>query len=140
MNIVEKALSIALEAHTGQVDKADQPYILHPIRLMLHMETENEMAAALLHDVIEDTSMTYDHLLKNGMPQSVIDILKHITKIDGESYDTFIDRVSKNDSARKIKIEDIKDNMNVNRLMKLTEEDLERLKKYHSALKKLNGS
>jgi (p)ppGpp synthase/HD superfamily hydrolase len=137
MNLIEKSLTIALQAHAGQVDKANQPYILHLIRVMTRMSNEVEMSAALLHDIVEDTSLTFDQLLEKGIPEEVIEILRHLTKSQTETYDEFIERVMKNKVAVKIKIEDIKDNMNINRLPNLSEADLNRIKKYHRGLKKL---
>ena len=121
MNLIEKSLTIALQAHAGQVDKANQPYILHLIRVMTRMSNEVEMSAALLHDIVEDTSLTFDQLLEKGIPEEVIEILRHLTKSQTETYDEFIERVMKNKVAVKIKIEDIKDNMNINRLPNLSE-------------------
>ena len=137
MSIIEKSLAIALEAHTGQVDKANQPYILHPIRVMNKMNNEIEMSAAILHDVVEDSSLSFEQLQEKGISKEVVEILRHLTKSRKESYDEFIERVMKNKVAVKVKIEDIKDNMDINRLPNVTEVDLNRLQKYHRALKRL---
>ena len=137
MSIIEKSLAIALEAHTGQVDKANQPYILHPIRVMNKMNNEIEMSAAILHDVVEDSSLSFEQLQEKGVSKEVVEILRHLTKPRKESYDEFIERVMKNKVAVKVKIEDIKDNMDINRLPNVTEVDLNRLQKYHRALKRL---
>ena len=72
MNIIEESLEIALKAHLGQKDKAGRAYILHPLRLMVKMETVEEMAAALLHDVLEDSKFTAEDLLKEGIPPKVV--------------------------------------------------------------------
>ena len=141
MNIIEKSLEIALMAYAGQKDKADKTYILHPIRLMNQMETEEEMAVALLHDVIEDSEFTEEDLLNEGIPPRVVDAVICLSKLDGENYNDFINRVVENDLASKIKIVDIEDNINILRLNKLTEKDLNRIAKYHEAWVKLrNGS
>ena len=139
MNLIEKSLQIALRAYTGQKDKAGKTYILHPLRLMNRMESDEEMAVALLHDVIEDSEITEKDLLKEGIPSEVVDAVKCLTKRKGESYDDFITRVSKNDLASKIKIVDIEDNIDILRLNKLTEKDLKRIAKYHKAWKKLKN-
>ena len=134
MHLLEKAIKIALEAHEGQVDKAGKPYILHPLRLMHECETEVEMVAALLHDVLEDSQFTVEDLKKEGIPDDAIEIIKFLTKGSNESYDDFIKRISFNKIAAKIKVKDIQDNMNIARLESVKQKDLDRLAKYHNAL------
>ena len=140
MHFLEKALNIAVTQHAGQTDKAGKPYILHPLRVMMKMENDEEMAAAVLHDVIEDTSISAEDLLDNGIPEKVVEIVKTVTKREGESYDDFISRISAYEPAVRVKISDIRDNMDICRLEVLTEKDLQRLKKYHKALKDLSES
>lgn len=139
MNLIEKALEIALSAHKGQSDKAGKPYILHPLRVMSKMAREDEMAVALLHDVIEDSAITADSLLRFGIPSTIVDAVTCLTKQAGESYDRFIDRICQNDLARRVKIADIEDNLNILRLDDIESKDLERIAKYHKAWKKLNS-
>jgi len=133
MNLIEKSLEIALKAYAGQTDKAGKTYILHPLRIMAKMETEAEMAVALLHDVIEDSTYTSMDLLKEGVPPEVVDAVQVLTKVDGESYDQFIARVMLNSLAMKVKIADIEDNINILRLEQVDKKDLERVAKYHKA-------
>ena len=140
MDFIEKSLKIALEAHAGQKDKAGKAYILHPLRLMARMDSEIEMSVALLHDVIEDSDFTAEDLLNNGIPSNVVNAVQCLTRIQGETYAEFIDRVIKNKLAAKIKKADIEDNINVLRLNSVTSEDLERITKYHAAWHKLNDS
>jgi len=140
MNIIEKSLEIALEAYSGQTDKAGKTYILHPLRLMTQMETEEEMSVALLHDVIEDSEYTAEDLLNNGIPTTVVNAVQSLTKNSGESYESFIERVLENKLAAKIKRADIEDNINILRLNSVTEKDLERIAKYHKAWHKINES
>ncbi len=139
MHVLEKALSIALEAHEGQVDKAGKPYILHPLRLMMSLEDEVEMIAALLHDVIEDSDVTNEDLKKAGIPDEAIEIIGYLTKQKNESYEDFIKRISTHKTASKVKLKDIEDNMNISRLETLGQKDLERIEKYHRSLKLLNS-
>lgn len=86
MNIIEKSLDIALKAYSGQKDKAGKTYILHPLRIMNKMETEEEISVALLHDVIEDSNYTAEDLLNNNIPSDVVDAVQSLTKFKGESY------------------------------------------------------
>ena len=139
MDLIEKSLGIALKAHSGQKDKAGKTYILHPLRIMSKMGTEHEMAVALLHDVIEDSDYTSEDLQREGIPSDVVEAVKLLSKVDGESYDQFIDRVIKNPLASKVKIADIEDNINILRLESVGEKDFERVAKYHRAWKKLQG-
>ena len=111
-----KALEIAYKAHFGQLDKGGSPYILHPIRVALHCQTEDEKIVALLHDVVEDTAMTFEDLKAEGFNDKLLEALKCLTKEEGEDYKTFIERVSTNHLATKVKIQDLKDNMDVTRL------------------------
>jgi (p)ppGpp synthase/HD superfamily hydrolase len=137
MNIIEKSLELALKAHSGQVDKAGQPYILHPLRVMSHMDCDMTRAAALLHDVLEDSDISEDNLLSEGIPPVVVDAVKCLTKAQNENYSEFIERVLSNTIAAKVKKADIEDNLNILRIDMLREKDLERIKKYHKAWKKL---
>ena len=137
MDVVEKSLQIALKAYAGQRDKAGKAYILHPIRIMLQMDSDYEMAVALLHDVVEDSNCSGNDLLAEGIPPDVVDAVLALSKRDGETYDQFIDRVAGNALAVKVKLADIEDNINVLRLDSVGDKDLERVAKYHKAWKKL---
>lgn len=137
MNFLEKAISIAVNAHSGLTDKGGSPYILHPLRLMLKFSKEDEMIVAVLHDVIEDTEIAITDLINLGFSDRVINALRLLTKNPSETYQQYIEKISTNDLARKIKIEDLKDNMDISRLPEISPKDLERLAKYHRAVKTL---
>lgn len=142
MTMLEKAILLAATAHAGQQDKAGHPYILHPLRVMLAMKTEPEMIAGVLHDVIEDTHITPDDLRKQGFSDEVIDAVQHLSKQDQEDYEAFIERVCHNFIARKVKLADLEDNMDIRRLKEqdyLNESDVRRLKKYYRAWKSLSA-
>ncbi len=138
MTLIEKSLAIALRAHTGITDKAGRAYILHPLRIMAKMTTEIEMSAALLHDVIEDSDITATELLAEGIPRVVVEAVLCLTKQSDENYHDFVLRAKQNPIARKVKIADIEDNINVLRITNLTEKDLVRIAKYHAAWHFLN--
>lgn len=133
-NFVEKAIKLALKIHTGQVDKAGKPYILHPLRLMLKFSTDDEMITALMHDVVEDGDITLADLENLGFSKNVVSAIDCLTKRDNESYEAFINRINQNSLAKKIKIEDLKDNMDLTRLDSISDKDIARVKKYHKAL------
>ena len=133
MDLIETALAIALKAYKGQKDKAGKSYILHPLRLMAKMQTEDEMATAILHDVIEDSDYTRAALINEGIPANIAKAVEVLSKTKGENYDQFIDRVSGNPLALSVKIADIEDNINILRLASITDKDLQRVAKYHRA-------
>ncbi|MDC7233901.1 MAG: hypothetical protein PQJ58_11780 [Spirochaetales bacterium] len=139
-NILEKAIAIAVKAHQGQTDKAGQAYILHPLQVMHNVISDEQKAGAVLHDVVEDTDLTPDDLRAQGMPKKVISIVESLTNREGEDYDQFIDRVLHNPDAVQVKIADIEDNMDLTRLESLRDKDLQRIRKYHGALKRLKKS
>lgn len=104
---------------------------------MLKFQSEQQMIVAVMHDVIEDSSITIDDLRSFGFSETVIDAIVCLTKNNGESYEDFVSRVSNNDLARIVKIEDIKDNLDLTRIDKITDKDLARTEKYHRALRLL---
>ena len=137
MNI-ERAIQIAVAAHAGIKDKGGKPYILHPIKVMMRVETEEEQIVAILHDVVEDTDWTFDALRNEGFSETVIEALETVTKqSEDEDYEDFIKRSLRNDIGRKVKIADLRENLDVTRIGKLSEKDIKRINKYNRALKTL---
>lgn len=156
MSTLQRAISIAVEAHEGQVDKGGNPYILHPMRVMMSLRTVDEMIVGVLHDVVEDCSdrgFGWEKLEKEGFSNVVLDALKSVTKtpeeeshfktLSGEDriteYLRFVDRAKSNPIGRRVKRADIYDNLNVTRIDKLTEKDLARLNQYKIALQHLDA-
>jgi len=144
---LEDAIQIAAEAHKGQPDKAGAPYILHPLRMMMRMKTEAEMITAILHDVVEDTrnnpeasKWTIERLREQGFSEEVLEALECVTDREDESYEQFIERAGKNPIARQVKIADLEDNMNIQRIGEIRSKDLERLEKYHKSWSVLTKS
>lgn len=138
--MLNKAIEIASKAHAGQIDKGGNPYILHPLRVMINFcGSENEVVkiCAVLHDVIEDTDVTLDNLRMEGFSEEIVSALDCLTKRDGENYDAFISRVLTNEIACKVKCGDLADNMNLTRIPNPTEKDKERIKKYSKASERL---
>ena len=140
MNL-QRAIEIAVAAHKGVKDKGGNPYILHPFRVMLALETEDEKIVGVLHDVVEDAEeWTFERLRSEGFSLDVLEGLRSVTKTsDDEDYDEFVQRALENEIGRKVKIADIKDNLDVTRIDDLTERDLVRLKRYKKSLKILQG-
>jgi (p)ppGpp synthase/HD superfamily hydrolase len=140
MSTLERAIEIATQAHEGQVDKAGNAYIGHPLRVMAMGKTEQEKIAGVLHDIVEDSPWTFEMLEAEGFAPEIIAALKCVTKIsENEDYDSFIERVKKNPLAVAVKINDLTDNMDIRRLPYLSDKDVKRLKKYLKAYKKLVG-
>ena len=138
--MLERAIQIAVEAHTGQVDKGGNPYILHPLRVMGNVDCESEKIVAVLHDVVEDSNWTFEAFLAEGFSNEVIEALKSVTKSsDSEDYDSFIQRAMQNPIGRKVKIADLRDNLDVTRIAELGDKDLQRINKYKKALKILSA-
>jgi (p)ppGpp synthase/HD superfamily hydrolase len=137
MPSLEDAIILAVGAHRGQKDKAGAAYILHPLRLMLRMETDTERIVAVLHDVVEDSPYSLEALNKAGYPPEIIEALDCLTRREKEPYATFIERVKTNPLALKVKTADLEDNMNIKRFKTMTEKDLERIDTYRKAWKSL---
>ena len=124
---------IAYEAHKNQVDKSGVPYIYHPIHVAEQMNTENECIIALLHDVVEDTNVSFKQL-EEVFSKEIIDILKLLTKKKEIDYYEYINKIKENAVARKAKIADIKHNLDRSRLDVITDKDIKREEKYKKAL------
>ena len=131
--LTRKAMIIAYEAHKNQVDKSGVPYIYHPIHVAEQMDTENECIIALLHDVVEDTNVTFKQL-EEVFSKEIIDILKLLTKKKEIDYYEYINKIKENAVARKAKIADIKHNLDRSRLDVITDKDIKREEKYKKAL------
>jgi (p)ppGpp synthase/HD superfamily hydrolase len=138
MSTLERAIEIATEAHRGQFDKAGNNYIGHPLRVMSAGKTLNEKIVGVLHDVVEDSGWTFEQLSNEGFSDEIIAALRCVTKLsEDEPYDELMERVTKNDLAIAVKINDLSDNMDIRRLKELTEKDFQRLQKYHRAYTRL---
>ena len=132
---IERAIQIAVEAHAGVKDKGGKAYILHPISVMMRCETDEEKTVAILHDVVEDTDWTFEALQEEGFSEKIIEALKTVTKhTEDEDYDEFIQRSLKNNIGRKVKIADLRENLDVTRIGELTDRDIKRINKYKRAL------
>jgi (p)ppGpp synthase/HD superfamily hydrolase len=133
MPTIEDAIIFATEAHRGQVDRAGSSYILHPLRLMCRMETDTERMIAVLHDVIEDTDYTLDDLRRIGYSDEIVEAVDCLSRREDETYEQFIQRIKPNALARRVKLADLLDNMDIRRAGLLQEKDLERLQRYQNA-------
>ena len=131
--MLDKMLVICTNAHHGQYDKGGRPYILHPLRVMSFLKTDDEelQCIALGHDVIEDTKVTYKDLTEAGISQRVQDGIRALTKVPGETYDEYKERVFASKDAMTVKMCDLRHNSDIRRLKGVTEKDIARIAKYH---------
>lgn len=129
----EKALKIAITAHSGQVDKYGQPYIEHPLRVSQACKSEVERIIGILHDVVEDSDYTCDQLREEGFSEDIVVAIDCLSKRDGEDFFDYIDRVKTSPLAIKVKINDLKDNMNITRMDVITDKAVKKLKRYLKA-------
>ena len=130
MSSLERAIEIAAAAHAGQTDKAGQPYILQPLRVMLRMDSADERMAAVLHDVVEDTSVSLEKLTAEGFPPSVIAAVEALTKRTGETRIEAARRAARDDIARAVKLADNAENMDLSRIANPSDKDYARLEEY----------
>jgi (p)ppGpp synthase/HD superfamily hydrolase len=138
--LLEKAIRLAVNAHAGQLDKAGIPYILHPLRVMQAGSTVEEKIVGILHDVLEDTSITEEFLMNEGFPRYIVEAVLSVTKISKEAYEDFIKRCSKNEIGREVKIKDMRDNSDLFRLRDIEEHHIKMIRKYHWGMKILRES
>jgi ethanolamine utilization protein EutP (predicted NTPase) len=137
--LLDKAALICISNHTGQVDKAGQAYFQHPMRVAMHCATTEQKIVALLHDTIEDTSVTPEYLLELGFSKKIVDAILSVTKRDDESYEDFVKRAARNPIGRVVKLRDLEDNLDVSRLDQVKTDDAQRLTKYLAARRFLMG-
>ncbi|MBX3272482.1 MAG: HD domain-containing protein [Sandaracinaceae bacterium] len=132
-----RAVEIAAQAHVGQLDKGGAPYLEHPLRLMLRAETPAEKLVAVLHDVVEDSAWTLEALAREGFSSEVLAALERLTRLEGEPYEDFIERVAEHPLARRVKLLDLADNADLSRIPAPSESDRARVEKYRRAIARL---
>jgi len=145
MTNLERAIEIAISAHKGQTDKGGNPYILHPLRVMISLESQAEKMVGVLHDVVEDSDWTFEDLESEGFPVEVIDALKSVTKNESEhgsneGYFRFVERAKLNPIGSRVKIADLQDNLDISRIPELDENAIQRINKYKRSLEILTSS
>lgn len=126
-------LTLAVNGHAGQFDRGGNPYILHPLKVMHYLKSDDEelQCIAIGHDLIEDTKVTYKELADAGISARVISGIKSLTKLPGETYDEYKVRVFENRDAMLVKVADLRHNTDIRRLKGVTQKDIERTAKYY---------
>lgn len=137
MNQFDQAIILATKYHSGQVDKGNHPYILHPLSVMLRMKTTEGKIVALFHDLLEDTPATATDLLELGFSKEIVQAVVELTRLKDESYGQYIKRLHNNPLSLSVKVEDLKENMNLQRIQNPTETDYARVVKYAKTLKRI---
>ncbi|MBO8433708.1 MAG: GTP pyrophosphokinase [Tyzzerella sp.] len=133
-DITKKAMNIAYNYHKDMVDKGGVPYIFHCFFVAEGMKDEKTKVVALLHDILEDTSVTAKELINEGIPKDIVDAVTCLARDKNVEYMDYIKNVNKNPLARQVKIRDLIHNSDLTRLSVVTEKDLIRVKKYKTAL------
>ncbi|MDB6080159.1 MAG: bifunctional (p)ppGpp synthetase/guanosine-3,5-bis(diphosphate) 3-pyrophosphohydrolase [Akkermansiaceae bacterium] len=139
MSTQERALQIAAAAHAGQTDKNGEAYIFHPIRVMSRCSSPDAKIAALLHDVVEDTSVTFAQLAAEGFSPGVLATLRLLTRPHDVSYDDYLTGILTDPVAIEVKIADLEDNSDIRRFPAVDEHSLARIGKYLAAYRRLTG-
>ncbi len=131
--MLSKMLLLATAKHDGQFDKGGNPYILHPLRVMYQLKTDDEElnCIALGHDLVEDTDVTYSSLRELGFTERVLEGIRGMTKVPGEDYDEAMKRITSNKDSILVKLQDLRHNSDIRRLKGVTDKDVKRIAKYH---------
>lgn len=131
--MLNKMLVIAVNGHAGQFDKAGQPYILHPLKVMHYSKSDDEeiQCISVGHDLFEDTNVTHEDLRNVGISERVIEGIRALTKVPGETLDEYKVRVFANEDAMKVKLADLRHNSDIRRLKGVSDKDIERTVKYY---------
>ena len=135
--MLERAIEIAARTHAGQLDKGGAPYILHPLRVMLRVAPGAQQIVAVLHDVVEDSEVTFEDLEREGFSAEVISGLRAVTKVEGESYEDFVARAALDPVGKAVKLADLMENSDLSRIAEPSQKDLERVAKYGRAIEYL---
>jgi (p)ppGpp synthase/HD superfamily hydrolase len=139
MATLERALQVAVQAHAGQKDKSGAAYIFHPIRVMMRCCSPEAKIVGLLHDVVEDTSVTFDDLEAEGFSKDVLAALRLLTHAPEVPYADYIEQVKTNSIATEAKLADLEDNMDIRRLQEVDDKATKRFKKYLAAYRLLSS-
>lgn len=132
-DLLSRAITLATNAHANQTDKAGAPYILHVLRVVTAARFDLDQVVAALHDTLEDTPTSVQDLWDARFPTPVVHAVVALTRDNGEDYSTFIRRIAHNDIARRVKLLDLADNMNLDRLASVSDSDVRRYQKYRVA-------
>ncbi len=141
-DLLFKTMELVIKLFEGKTDKAGLPYYNHLLKVYANVLIYDEKIIALLHDVVEDTDVTFDDLQEFGYPQKILAALRCLTKNKGEYYPDYIQRIidSNNIYALDVKLADLKHNIDIKRIKEPTLNDYERInKRYIPAINKIQN-
>ncbi|HSI83195.1 MAG: GTP pyrophosphokinase [Candidatus Methylacidiphilales bacterium] len=143
MATLERALEIAVQAHKGFKDKSGQPYILHPLRIMHKMRSDDARIVAILHDVVEDSVPPHrwglEDLRREGFAEHILAAIDRVTRRDDETYEEFVERSAGSELSKEVKLGDLEDNMDIRRNKAIGDKDVERMHRYLKAWHRLTS-
>jgi len=130
---LNKMLVLVATKFDGKFDRSGVPYSLHCLKVMHYLRSEDEerQCIALGHDLVEDTDVTYHLLREMGFSERIIDGIRAMTKVPGETNDEYMARIIANVDAIHVKLSDLRHNSDIRRLKGVTAKDIARLEKYH---------
>ena len=137
--LLQKAISIAYNSHKNQYNVNGEPYILHPLRIMLKTKDEEQMITAVLHDVVERSDFELDHLEIEGFNKDIVAAVDALSRKNDELYDSYISRVLNNKLAIKIKVIDLMDNIKIHNSIDIKENGSIKLIQYENALSRIKA-
>lgn len=140
MPTLEDAILLAVQAHKGKTDRYGAPFILHPLRVMLRLESDTEKTVGVLHDIVEKTPLTLETLRASGYSEEVLQALDGVTRRSDETYEEFVKRSAADPLAKRVKVADLEDNIDTHRMSELSPQDAQRLDRQLRAWRKLRGS
>ena len=131
--MLARAIAFAAQQHQGQFDKAGRPYVLHCLKVMHYLKSDDDelSSIAVLHDVVEDTGATYQDLTQLGMSDRVVQGIRCMTKLPGQTPDEYLQQVLSNHDSVLVKMADLRHNSDIRRLKGVTDKDIRRVEKYN---------
>lgn len=136
-SMTKKAIRICFDSHVNQIDKSGLPYVFHPFHLAEQMDDEDSVCVALLHDVVEDTDVTFEDLEKEGFNENIINALRLLTHDLNVPYMDYVMKIKTNPLAKKVKLADLTHNSDLTRLDEVNDYIIERVEKYKKAIELL---
>jgi guanosine-3',5'-bis(diphosphate) 3'-pyrophosphohydrolase len=147
--MIDKMIRLAVKGHAGQFDKGGNPYILHVLKVMdnLHSDDEELQCIAIGHDLIEDTKVTAKEMLRQGMSPRVVTAIEMLTKRKGQTDEEYLGLILSSIDCMRVKKADLQHNSDIRRLKGVRPKDITRIIKYHdmwlkidAKLKSISGS
>ncbi len=138
---IDDALDLVVRYFRGISDKDGEPYVMHCIRVMMGVNGLHAQQVALMHDLVEDTQVTFDDLRQRGFADEVVQAIELVTHQPDVSYAEYVVRLKENELARQVKISDLRDNSSLDRVLyreNRVDTDLNRIQRYVLSYQFLN--